>query len=401
VAPVLVPYKVDVPMARVPVANWVLIGVTCLVSIVVFLLPSVPSEPPPLSLRWDPLLPVWLFTYLFVHGDLFHLLGNMAFLFVFGNAVNAKVGHWQFLVSYLLLGALAGLAFLPFSGGLPILGASGAIMGIVGVFVVLFPRNDVEFFYWFGLVWAGVARVAAYWVVLFYVVCDMAGVVFDNSGPVAYLAHVVGAAAGFGLGIALVQARVVRSTRYEENLLEMLGYQRKRPERRKKARRAVRPSKDRRTVAQLLAGGSDFDICDGVFRRVKRQCGGAVNVVGLGTEERVVVLVWHSLRVVEDGGFRALFEERVLGDRRWARTVEAYDTIGCTRAANALRRAADHLSGADTGEYADERLERSLRALTGMPASEERRFLEVIDEVEPRLAEYVRAHREFSLTLDE
>jgi membrane associated rhomboid family serine protease len=427
----LVPYNVDVPMARVPFANWVLIGLTCLVSFAVFLRPN-PDRAlerdleraidrgdekeverledeierrqeeaiPPLSLRWDRGVPLWLFTYQFVHGDIFHLLGNMVFLFVFGNAVNAKLGHWQFLVAYVLLGVLAGLAFLPLSGGRPIVGASGAIMGIVGLFVVLFPRNDVQVFYWFGLIWAGVARVAAYWIVLFFVVCDLIGALLAHNGPVAYAAHVVGAAGGFALGIALVKTRLVRSTRYEENLLEFLGYQRK-EERRRKAKKVKRPRKDRRTVRELLADGSDFDLCAGVFRRVLRNNDDEVSATGLGMEERVVMLVWHSLRVVEVDGFRTLVEEGIVGDRKLERTAEAFQTIGCVRAGNALRKAAAAAGGGDTGEYADERAERSLRKWTGLPAAEEKKFLEVMDEIEGRLAEYVRVHRDFFLALDD
>jgi membrane associated rhomboid family serine protease len=431
----LVPYNVDVPMARVPIANWVLIGVTCLVSLAAFLYANQNHADrdlerqleravqrgdekeierledeidkrqeeaiPPLSLRWDRGVFLWLFTYQFVHGDVFHLLGNMIFLFVFGNAVNAKLGHWQFLVAYLLLGVLAGLAFLPLSGGRPIVGASGAIMGVVGLFVVLFPRNDVQIFYWFGLIWAGVTRIAAYWVVLFFVAGDLVGALFDHSGPVAYAAHLIGAAGGFALGIFLVKTRAVRSTRYEENLLECLGYQRKAERRRKKAKKVKRPRAERRTAEELLADGSDFDICEGMFRRVLRDNGGEVSAAGLGPEERVVVLVWHSLNVVNEDGFRALVEEGIVGDRRLVRTAEAYCTLGCVRAGNALRKAAAAVGDGDTGEYADERVGRSVRKWAGLPAAEQKKFIEVLDEVEARLAEYVRAHRDFFLTLDE
>jgi membrane associated rhomboid family serine protease len=430
----LVPYNVDVPMARLPIANWALIGVTCLVSIAVFFcwdeeradrdlerqleraiqrgdekeverledeIDKRQEEAiPPLSLRWGRGVFLWLFTYQFVHGDIFHLLGNMIFLFVFGNAVNAKLGHWQFLVSYVLLGVLAGLAFLPLSGGRPIVGASGAIMGVVGLFLVLFPRNDVQIFYWFGLVWMGVTRLAAYWVVLFFVVCDLIGAVLDHNGPVAYAAHLVGAAGGLALGVVLVKTRTVRSTRYEENLLECLGYQRK-EERRRKVKKVKRPRKDRRTVEELLADGSDFDLCRGIFRRLLRRNDGEVSAAGLGPEERVVVLVWHSLNVVNECGFRALVEEGIVGDRRLARTAEAYQTIGCVRAGLALRKAAAAAGGGDTGEYADERMGRSVRRLAGLPAAEQKKFIEALDEVEGRLAEYVRAHRDFFLTLDE
>jgi hypothetical protein len=153
-------------------------------------------------------------------------------------------------------------------------------------------------------------------------------------------------------------------------------------------------------VSELLADGSDFDLCAGMFRRVVRRNGGEVSATGLESEERVLVLVWHSLRVVNEEGFRALVEEGIVGDRRLERTAEAYLTIGCVRAGNALRKAAAAVRGG-AGEYADERAERSLRKWAGLPAAEEKKFLEVVEEVEGRLAEYARAHRDFFAALDD
>jgi hypothetical protein len=154
-------------------------------------------------------------------------------------------------------------------------------------------------------------------------------------------------------------------------------------------------------VAGLLANGSDYDICQGVFRRVVRQNGGEVSAAGLSAEERAVVLVWYSLRVIEEDGYRALFEERIPGDRRWSKTVEAYEAIGCTRAARALRKTAARLAGDPTDEYHLEQVERSLKELASLRTTEERLFMEVIDEVEPHLVEYIRTHRECFLTLDD
>jgi membrane associated rhomboid family serine protease len=425
----LVPYNVDVPMERPPIANWLLIGVTALVSLFFFVRPDpldrltdqdrVRAEDedatkeekaqarkvmerlaPPLALRWSRLLPLQLFTYQFVHGDFFHLLGNMVFLFVFGNAVNAKLGHWQFLVSYLLLGALAGLAWLPFSHGRPLVGASGSIMGIVGLFVVLFPRNDVQVFYWFGLIWAGVTRISSMWVVLFYVVCDVLGVVFSHASPVAYVAHLAGAAGGFGLGIALVRSRYIRSTRFEENLLEYLGYQRREGPRRRKRRRAERRPAAA-TVARLLADGSDYDICNGVFRRVLRRHDGEADVRGMRPEERVVVLVWQAAEILNGGGFRALLADGLEGDPNLTRTAEAVRDIGAQKTYRAFRKALARLPGSRRSDDLDERLVHSLENLSGGPAPEERDYLEAGDEVERCLAEYVRAHRDFFLALDD
>jgi membrane associated rhomboid family serine protease len=433
----IVPYNVDVPMARVPIANWVLIGLTCLVSIVSLIhehrtsehdadkrlrdairrqMEKDPNAPvdvdklveeiekeqeeaiPPLSLRWSRLVPLWLFTYQFVHADIWHLIGNMIFLFCFGNAVNAKLGHWQYIVSYLLLGALAGLAFLPLSHGRPIVGASGSIMGIVGLFVVLFPRNDVQIFYWIGWVFVGVTRITAYWVVLFYVVGDLIGALLNSNGAVAYAAHLVGAAAGVGLGIILVRTRVVRSTRYEENLLELLGYQRKGARKKKKAKRRPAPTG---TIEELLANGSDYDICESVFRRLVRLNGGKVHAVGLKPEEQVAILAWYTARVVDEDGFRVLFQDGIPGDPHFTKTVEAYHTLDCRLSGNALRKIAAVMTGGPQEGEMDERIVDSAKKLARLPSAAERQFLESLDEVESRLVGYIRAHREFFLALDD
>ena len=75
-----------------------------------------------------------------------HLLGNLLFLFTFGNAVNAKLGHLPFLALYFGSGAFAGLAWLLLGSRVPVLGASGAIMGITGAFLVLYPLNEISYY---------------------------------------------------------------------------------------------------------------------------------------------------------------------------------------------------------------------------------------------------------------
>lgn len=256
-----VPYSVDVPMERWPYANWALIALTCVLSLAILFGAGRPdrraqdrelqrvldelerkkakpeeifraleeaerrqSEPaPPLALvpsRWSLLQ---LFTSLFVHGSLLHLLGNMVFLFVFGNAVNAKLGHWQFLVAYLLLGALSSVAWLLLGTGQPLVGASGAIMGIVGIFLVLYPRNDITVLYRIGIAYGGVFTLSSYWIILLYLAMDLAGAILAGGGGVAYVCHLAGAAGGFVLATAGLVAGWIEPAHYEETLPQMLG----------------------------------------------------------------------------------------------------------------------------------------------------------------------------------
>ena len=83
------------------------------------------------------------FSSVFLHGSWLHLLGNMVFLWVFGNAINDRLGHLGYLAFYLAGGVLAGVGYVVMSGGAPVLGASGAIAAVTGAYLVLFPRTRV------------------------------------------------------------------------------------------------------------------------------------------------------------------------------------------------------------------------------------------------------------------
>jgi membrane associated rhomboid family serine protease len=225
-----VPYNVDVPMERIPFTNWVIISITCFVSFVAF-----GSEETFAHLMLDPtrFSATQLISYQLVHSDFWHLLGNMIFLFCFGNAVNAKLGHVLYPVLYFGVGVLAGLEWLLLGSDMPVVGASGAIMGVVGVFVVFFPRNNVQILYFFGMAGGGSWEIPSMFVVAFYVVCDLFGALLDRHGNIGYSAHILGAVVGFTVGLLLIGFQLVESTSYEENLLQMFGLQPKTERRRK------------------------------------------------------------------------------------------------------------------------------------------------------------------------
>jgi len=86
-----------------------------------------------------------MFTSMFLHGGWMHLLGNMLFLWVFGGAVEEALGHFQYLIFYLICGVGSALVHTVFNLGskVPTIGASGAISGVMGAFIVLFPKSRV------------------------------------------------------------------------------------------------------------------------------------------------------------------------------------------------------------------------------------------------------------------
>ncbi|MFO0810035.1 MAG: rhomboid family intramembrane serine protease [Gemmataceae bacterium] len=197
---------------------------------------------------WDDFHFYELITYQFAHGDILHLVGNMIFLFCFGNAVCAKVGNVLFVPLYLLLGAIAGGLWALVSQSLMI-GASGAIMGITGVFLVLYPLNEIATWTFRSMIWTGDAwRFPSWVVILFYMTLDLIGLMTDgeSGGGVAYVAHLAGMACGFGVGLVLTMTRFVESHRGEQFLPEIWGWLGEKPvKRRKRKRRPDAPTSER------------------------------------------------------------------------------------------------------------------------------------------------------------
>jgi membrane associated rhomboid family serine protease len=141
-------------------------------------------------------LPEWatLITYQFLHGGILHLFSNMLFLWVFGDNVEDALGHLKFLVFYLLCGVAGGLAhaaFLP-SSELPLIGASGAVSGVIAAYLMLHPRVRV----WVLAFRFLPLRVPAAWVLGFWVVTQLVMAVVAPADGVAWWAHIGGMAAG-------------------------------------------------------------------------------------------------------------------------------------------------------------------------------------------------------------
>jgi membrane associated rhomboid family serine protease len=150
-------------------------------------------------------LPIWstLLTSMFLHGGWLHLGGNMLYLWIFGDNIEKTIGHARFLIFYLICGIVAGLAHILFNAEsrVPTVGASGAISGVLGGYMVLFPQNRVRI-----LTRAGVGYVPAIVVLGLWIVIQLLGSVGSmteagDTGGVAFLAHV----GGFVAGLVLVR----------------------------------------------------------------------------------------------------------------------------------------------------------------------------------------------------
>lgn len=141
-----------------------------------------------------------VFTHMFLHGSWMHIIGNMWFLWIFGNNVEDSMGHARFVAFYLLCGlAAAGLqiAASPASG-LPMVGASGAIGGVMGAYVLLYPRVNVHMLFWFGF-YVTTFAIPAIWMLGYWFLVQLIGGLATagaEGGGVAFWAHVGGFVAG-------------------------------------------------------------------------------------------------------------------------------------------------------------------------------------------------------------
>lgn len=140
-----------------------------------------------------------LFTSMFLHGGWMHLLGNMLYLFIFGNNVEDAMGHKRFIMFYLICGVIAVLAHaLPNpSSNVPMIGASGAISGVLGAYLLLYPHARVLVAIPFGF-YIHTTRISAKWVLGFWFVLQIVSTLSspEQQGGIAWGAHIGGFVAG-------------------------------------------------------------------------------------------------------------------------------------------------------------------------------------------------------------
>lgn len=159
------------------------------------------GEIPALILRGERLHT--MFTSMFLHGDFFHIAGNMLYLYIFGDNVEDRFGHVGFLILYILFGLAGGIihsALMVLYGELnaliPAIGASGAISGVLGAYILFFPRAKIVSVI-LAFYFIRIARVPALLFIGFWFVLQFLYGVGGGLGGVAYWAHIGGFAAGF------------------------------------------------------------------------------------------------------------------------------------------------------------------------------------------------------------
>ncbi len=147
-----------------------------------------------------------IFTSMFLHGGFFHLGGNMLYLWIFGNNIEDSLGHLRFIVFYLFSGIAAAYAHAISDSHslIPMIGASGAVSGILGAYLLLFPKAKVSTFLFFGFFWQ-ITKLPAFVVIGFWAVIQIvsgalsAG--YAQQGGVAWFAHI----GGFVIGLITIK----------------------------------------------------------------------------------------------------------------------------------------------------------------------------------------------------
>ncbi len=220
----MIPLKDDIPSSRFPAVNTAIIAANCLVFIIELSLGSRAGTliqafgvVPRRLLHSGPADWVTILSSMFLHGGWAHIIGNMLYLYIFGDNVEDAMGHFRYLLFYLLCGTGAAWAHVLSGPGsaVPTVGASGAIAGVLGAYLVLYPRAGVLTLVPLGF-FLQVVRIPAVLVLGFWIVIQIfSGLVSlplakVSGGGVAWFAHV----GGFLAGLALVKLFSRRLTRH-------------------------------------------------------------------------------------------------------------------------------------------------------------------------------------------
>ena len=214
----MIPIRDDAPRSTVPYVNYLLIALNVLAFLFELSLPERTQARFEMNFAFIPshvdrwlagsapvdyaLVPI--FTSMFLHAGWWHLIGNMWFLFIFGDNVEDRLGHFRYLLTYLVCGLGAAFTHLIFNlhSRIPTVGASGAIAGVLGAYFVLFPAARVLTWFGFFVLWLPAWLVLGYWFVIQFLSGAASTISATTTSPVAFWAHV----GGFLTGVLLVKA---------------------------------------------------------------------------------------------------------------------------------------------------------------------------------------------------
>jgi len=212
----MIPLKDDNPTYIFPAVTIGLIAVNTAVLILQILSPSDPQQIafsygaiPRYLMTFKSNQPIHpaltVFTSMFMHGGVLHLATNMLYLWIFGNNIEDKLGHMRFIIFYLLCGIAAAFAhaITDPASRIPMIGASGAVSGVLGAYLILFPHARVHTLVFLGF-FIQVVRLPAIFIIGFWIFIQFINGIlskgFSGQGGVAWFAHI----GGFVVGLILI-----------------------------------------------------------------------------------------------------------------------------------------------------------------------------------------------------
>jgi membrane associated rhomboid family serine protease len=215
-AEMIIPIRTDYRMSRTPWVNYALLAANVVIYLLGYHAGSREGYHRIVDYMLHPDDPrlVQFFSSMFLHGGFAHLAGNMLFLWVFGNAINDRLGHFGYLAFYLGGGVLAGVGYILLSGVSPVVGASGAIAAVTGAYLVLLPRARVTVLALLLYVFMPFEIPSLYFVG-FHVLWNLLQTSFNwggkyaAGGGIAYAAHSAGYIYGIAIAAALLALRIL------------------------------------------------------------------------------------------------------------------------------------------------------------------------------------------------
>ena len=158
-----------------------------------------------------------IFTSMFLHGGWMHIIGNMTYLYIFGDNIEERLGKLKFIIFYLVTGIVAAFsqALIDPTSTVPMIGASGAIAGVLGGYLVLYPKAKIKVFFWF-IIFVKIIKIRAFivlggWIIIQFISFSGSDL---NSGGVAYAAHI----GGFMSGVLLINIMKNKITKKNKTL---------------------------------------------------------------------------------------------------------------------------------------------------------------------------------------
>ncbi|MEO0261863.1 MAG: rhomboid family intramembrane serine protease [candidate division WOR-3 bacterium] len=223
----MIPLKDNIPSRKFPLFNYFLIFANTIIFFYEIFLPKNKLQELFLTQGFIPYYffknPInnleTLITSIFLHGGWIHFLGNMLYLYIFGDNVEDLLGHFSYLIFYFSAGIIASLtqALFSFSSKIPMIGASGAIAGVLGIYFIFFPFARVLTLVPFFFFWQ-IVPVPAFLFLFFWFFIQFFSGIFslgiNTQGGVAFFAHIGGFLYGVFIGILIRKRKIKKYLKY-------------------------------------------------------------------------------------------------------------------------------------------------------------------------------------------